>query len=90
MRTRGILRSNKHKSKSKSSKEITRIIEEEIISKNKEEYIPLSRNCEYLHQFRHYTQPKDGEIFCYCETISHYEMIACDNSSCLIEWFHMN
>lgn len=27
-------------------------------------------------------------IYCFCRTVSHGEMIACDNPECAIEWFH--
>jgi hypothetical protein len=29
------------------------------------------------------------QTFCFCQQVSHGEMVACDNPSCEIQWFHM-
>ncbi|KAJ8095111.1 hypothetical protein PM082_010330 [Marasmius tenuissimus] len=33
--------------------------------------------------------PLDQQRYCYCNEISFGEMLACDNSDCKIEWFHL-
>lgn len=34
-------------------------------------------------------QNKDeDELYCFCQNVSHGEMIGCDNSDCRFEWFH--
>jgi inhibitor of growth protein 3 len=30
----------------------------------------------------------DDTKYCYCRDVSHGDMIACDNASCHIQWFH--
>ena len=27
-------------------------------------------------------------VYCYCQRVSFGDMVACDNESCAIEWFH--
>ena len=30
----------------------------------------------------------DGKLYCTCQTVSHGNMVACDNERCRFEWFH--
>ncbi|KTW26792.1 hypothetical protein T552_02793 [Pneumocystis carinii B80] len=30
----------------------------------------------------------DSQVYCFCQQISYGEMIACDDSECVFEWFH--
>ena len=34
------------------------------------------------------TQASDSETFCLCKDVAHGNMVACDNDTCPIEWFH--
>ncbi|OLL23507.1 Chromatin modification-related protein YNG2 [Neolecta irregularis DAH-3] len=31
---------------------------------------------------------EDNQVYCYCQTVSYGNMIACDNENCPREWFH--
>jgi len=31
---------------------------------------------------------EDSKVYCTCRTVSHGDMVACDNDSCPYEWFH--
>lgn len=35
-----------------------------------------------------HNQSTDAEVYCFCRDVSYGPMIACDNKSCAIEWFH--
>ena len=28
-------------------------------------------------------------LYCYCQQVSYGEMVACDNTDCEVEWFHL-
>lgn len=84
-----IVQSKKPKKK-RESKEITKMLELDAKCKKREETIPQSKNKDYLVEFQHNFKTKDTEQVCFCETVSYDQMIACDNSSCPIEWFHFN
>lgn len=30
----------------------------------------------------------DSQVYCFCQQVSYGEMIACDDSECIFEWFH--
>ncbi|QEU62429.1 Yng1 [Kluyveromyces lactis] len=34
------------------------------------------------------TQNPEAEMYCFCRDVSYGPMVACDNESCAIEWFH--
>lgn len=33
---------------------------------------------------------EDTNLYCFCQTVSHGNMVACDNEKCRFEWFHMS
>ncbi|CDK26937.1 unnamed protein product [Kuraishia capsulata CBS 1993] len=33
--------------------------------------------------------PSHEPVYCYCQQVSYGEMVACDGSGCVIEWFHL-
>lgn len=35
-------------------------------------------------------EDEDDQLYCFCQTVSFGEMIACDNNNCKYQWFHYN
>mgnify|MGYP004711860975 CR=1 FL=1 len=35
-------------------------------------------------------EDEDDQLYCFCQTVSFGEMIACDNNNCKHQWFHYN
>lgn len=35
-------------------------------------------------------EDEDDQLYCFCQTVSFGEMVACDNNNCKYQWFHYN
>lgn len=83
-----IVTTTKPLKKYKESQEISKIIEMDSRSKKREEPVPQSKSHNYLVEYEYDFGSQDPKPVCFCQTFSFGQMVACDNKSWPIEWFH--
>nr|CAH04412.1 hypothetical protein [Euplotes vannus] len=80
----------KRAKRTKVDQEISRIIALDKAAKKQEEIISRNNMNNYLGEMEDNHNNDDSEYFCFCQTISFGNMVACDRKECPIEWFHFD